>query len=277
MQINGGRNDGFVAWGDSGGHGDGPLRRDGQDTCGLWQIAREFTLCDNFFMAAFGGSYLNHQFLISGRTPEFFNACGDAGKEEDRRAGRRPARRAPGRGPGLAEVGAGGQAEVRQQRRHHAGRLRGQHHGPALPAELGAPGAGRRRHAGRPAGPVRAAAAKLRHHRRPAVRASASAGPGMAAPGRRRWTAAANGVAPELPVPPPAVQLLQAVRAGHGRARSSTCATAAWATARSRTSSSPTSMAGTLPAVTLLQAAGQPEPACRLLGHRVGRRATSPT
>jgi acid phosphatase len=74
MQINGGRNDGFVAWGDSGalvmGHyGETPKN------LGLYQIAREFTLCDNFFMAAFGGSYLNHQFLISGRTPEFFNAA----------------------------------------------------------------------------------------------------------------------------------------------------------------------------------------------------------
>jgi acid phosphatase len=73
MQINGGKNDGFVAYGDSGalvmGHY-GETRKN----LGLWQIASEFTLCDNFFMAAFGGSYLNHQFLISGRVPEYFNA-----------------------------------------------------------------------------------------------------------------------------------------------------------------------------------------------------------
>ncbi len=73
MQINGGKNDGFVAWGDSGalvmGHY-GETRKN----LGLWQIASEYTLCDNFFMAAFGGSYLNHQFLISGRVPEYFNA-----------------------------------------------------------------------------------------------------------------------------------------------------------------------------------------------------------
>jgi acid phosphatase len=74
MQINGGRNDGFVAWGDSGAL---VMGRYGETstTLGLYQIAREFTLCDNFFMGAFGGSYLNHQFLISGRTPEFFNAA----------------------------------------------------------------------------------------------------------------------------------------------------------------------------------------------------------
>ncbi len=73
MQINGGKNDQFVAWGDSGalvmGH-----YGETEKNLGLWQIARDYTLCDNFFMAAFGGSYLNHQFLVSGRVPEFFNA-----------------------------------------------------------------------------------------------------------------------------------------------------------------------------------------------------------
>ena len=72
MQINGGRNDGFVAWGDNGALTMGHYGETSKNL-GLWQIAREFTLCDNFFMAAFGGSYLNHQFLISGRVPEFFN------------------------------------------------------------------------------------------------------------------------------------------------------------------------------------------------------------
>jgi acid phosphatase len=74
MQINGGRNDGFVAWGDNGALTMGHYGETSKNL-GLWQIAREFTLCDNFFMAAFGGSYLNHQFLISGRTPEFFDAA----------------------------------------------------------------------------------------------------------------------------------------------------------------------------------------------------------
>ncbi|THC44254.1 acid phosphatase [Massilia sp. Mn16-1_5] len=74
MQINGGKNDGFVAWGDSGALVMGHYGETSKNL-GLWQIAREYTLCDNFFMGAFGGSYLNHQFLISGRTPEFFNAA----------------------------------------------------------------------------------------------------------------------------------------------------------------------------------------------------------
>ncbi|TWI62474.1 acid phosphatase [Pseudoduganella lurida] len=80
MQINGGRNDGFVAWTDAGGLVMGRYGQT-QKNLGLWQVAREFTLCDNFFMAAFGGSYLNHQFLISGRTPEYFNAKDTAAKK----------------------------------------------------------------------------------------------------------------------------------------------------------------------------------------------------
>ena len=70
LQINGGLNDGFVAWGDSGalvmGH-----YADGASNLRIWQIAREFTLCDNFFMGAFGGSFLNHQYLISARPPYY--------------------------------------------------------------------------------------------------------------------------------------------------------------------------------------------------------------
>jgi hypothetical protein len=70
LQINGGRNDGFVAWGDSGalvmGH-----YGDGRANLRLWNVAREFTLCDNFFMGAFGGSFLNHQYLVAA-TPPFY-------------------------------------------------------------------------------------------------------------------------------------------------------------------------------------------------------------
>ena len=47
---------------------------DGAANLRLWQIAREFTLCDNFFMGAFGCSYLNHQYLIAARPPFYPNA-----------------------------------------------------------------------------------------------------------------------------------------------------------------------------------------------------------
>ncbi|WP_206370777.1 acid phosphatase [Solimonas marina] len=73
LQINGGRNDHFAAWGDSGalvmGH-----YADTRANLRIWQLAREFTLCDNFFMGAFGGSFLNHQYLVTARPPFYPNA-----------------------------------------------------------------------------------------------------------------------------------------------------------------------------------------------------------
>ncbi|MGV7209763.1 acid phosphatase [Oxalobacteraceae bacterium A2-2] len=81
MQINGGKNDGFAAWGNTGGMVMGYYGESNKNL-GMWKIAEQFTLCDNFFMAAFGGSYLNHQFLISGRTPEYFNAKDTAAKKK---------------------------------------------------------------------------------------------------------------------------------------------------------------------------------------------------
>jgi acid phosphatase len=44
------------------GHYDGSVMR-------LWKWAQEYTLADNFFMGAFGGSYLNHHWLVCACTP----------------------------------------------------------------------------------------------------------------------------------------------------------------------------------------------------------------
>jgi acid phosphatase len=70
-QINGGKNNMFVAMSDVGawamGHYDGSSQR-------VWQWAREYTLADNFFMGAFGGSFINHQWLICACTPVFRDA-----------------------------------------------------------------------------------------------------------------------------------------------------------------------------------------------------------
>jgi hypothetical protein len=33
------------------------------------QLAQQYTLCDNFFHSAYGGSFLNHQWLIAAGTP----------------------------------------------------------------------------------------------------------------------------------------------------------------------------------------------------------------
>ena len=70
LQINGGKNDGFVAWGDTGAMVMGHYE-DSAANLRLWQLARQFTLCDNFFMGAFGGSFLNHQYLVAARPPYY--------------------------------------------------------------------------------------------------------------------------------------------------------------------------------------------------------------
>jgi phospholipase C len=60
MQINGGKNNMFAAWADSGamvmGHFDGSKME-------MWKVAQKYTLADNFFMGGFGGSFYNHIWL----------------------------------------------------------------------------------------------------------------------------------------------------------------------------------------------------------------------
>ena len=71
MQIDGGKNDGYAAWSDAGG-----LAMGHYDTSrsALYALARDFVLADNFFQGAFGGSFLNHQYLICACAPEYPNA-----------------------------------------------------------------------------------------------------------------------------------------------------------------------------------------------------------
>jgi len=70
-QINGGGNNKFVAMTSVGawtmGYYDGSSMK-------VWQWARRYVLADNFFMGAFGGSYLNHHWLVCACTPVFPNA-----------------------------------------------------------------------------------------------------------------------------------------------------------------------------------------------------------
>jgi len=73
MQINGGANDRFVAWGNSGALVMGHYADTAAETQ-LSHLAREFVLCDNFFMGAFGGSFLNHQYLVAAQPPFFPDA-----------------------------------------------------------------------------------------------------------------------------------------------------------------------------------------------------------
>ena len=65
-QIAGGKNNKFVAMSNVGawtmGYFDGSQMK-------LWQWAKEYTLADHFFMGAYGGSYLNHLWLVCACTP----------------------------------------------------------------------------------------------------------------------------------------------------------------------------------------------------------------
>lgn len=66
IQINNGKNNRFVDISDEKG-----LSMGYHDISksAMWRYAKEFTLCDHFFAGAFGGSFLNHQWLIAARTP----------------------------------------------------------------------------------------------------------------------------------------------------------------------------------------------------------------
>jgi len=68
MQIDGGKNDGYAAWSDAGGLAMGHYD---YSVSALYALAREFVLADNFFQGAFGGSFLNHQYLICACAPEY--------------------------------------------------------------------------------------------------------------------------------------------------------------------------------------------------------------
>ena len=71
LQIDGGRMDKFVAYSDAStlvmGYYDASHTR-------LWEYAQKYTLADHFFHGAFGGSFLNHFWMICACTPRFENA-----------------------------------------------------------------------------------------------------------------------------------------------------------------------------------------------------------
>ena len=70
-QINHGKMNWFVTWSDNPG-----LVMSYFDATNLpeGKLAQKYTLCDNFFHAAFGGSFLNHQFFIAAQAPVYPNA-----------------------------------------------------------------------------------------------------------------------------------------------------------------------------------------------------------
>ena len=70
-QIDGGKMDKFVAWSDAAGlvmsYFDATNMPEGK-------LAQQYTMLDNFFHGAFGGSFLNHQFLICACAPTWPDA-----------------------------------------------------------------------------------------------------------------------------------------------------------------------------------------------------------
>ncbi len=70
-QINHGKMNGFVTWSDNPG-----LVMSYFDATNLPEglLAQKYTMDDNFFHAAFGGSFLNHQFLVAAAAPVYPNA-----------------------------------------------------------------------------------------------------------------------------------------------------------------------------------------------------------
>jgi acid phosphatase len=216
-QINGGRNDGFVAWGDSGalvmGH-----YGDVRANLRLWQVAREFTLCDNFFMGAFGGSFLNHQYLVAA-TPPFYPDA-DKSPAKDRVVKLDPAYGNPPRP--LLKAGTPASAMdgpvrfVADRSRPITARST-----PCCPLSAHLPGRSRQaRHgAGHRADP---AAADPRQHRRSPDRGWRQLGLVCRRLGRGAGRARQQRrvpLAPQFPAAPPAVQLFRQSRPGHGGAR----------------------------------------------------------
>jgi phospholipase C len=72
--INGGKMDKFVAWNAFGAAAFGYFDTNGQK---LWGWAQQFTLADRWFHAAFGGSWLNHMWMVCACTPVWPNAGAD--------------------------------------------------------------------------------------------------------------------------------------------------------------------------------------------------------
>ncbi len=72
FQINHGANNLLVSWSDNPGlvmsHFDASNLPEGL-------LAQQYTMFDNFFHSAFGGSFLNHQFLVAGAAPVYPNAA----------------------------------------------------------------------------------------------------------------------------------------------------------------------------------------------------------
>ena len=196
---------------------------------------RATSIADNFFQGAFGGSFLNHQWLIAAATPVWPGAVADGSANDlhsivgaDGSPANYPLHPSTGLKDAALTQAANPDGSLRGARRraHPAGRhglrrLRRQHHPAVLPAV-------RARYRGRAAAP----AADHADDRRRAVGEATSTGPGTPAAGT---TPTATSAAPAGRTAPPR----HLRRPGHHRPRRST------RTARTSCSSSTTSRSTT--------------------------------
>lgn len=74
LQIARGVGSGYVAWGTTGAL---PMGYYQTDRLPIYRLAREYTLLDHFFQAAFGGSFLNHMWLVAAQTPSWAHPPAD--------------------------------------------------------------------------------------------------------------------------------------------------------------------------------------------------------
>ena len=73
-QINGSRNDRYVAYSDALGLAMGHYSGAAMEKTNLWKLAQDNVLLDNYFQGAFGGSFLNHIWLVCACAPKFPDA-----------------------------------------------------------------------------------------------------------------------------------------------------------------------------------------------------------
>ena len=246
MQIDGGKNDMFVAWADSGAlsWATGTARR--------WRCGRsrkKYTLADNFFMGGFGGSFFNHHRLICACAPYYPDADTSPAKPtiavvESDGVTLKAADNSPKSAmDGMPKFVSDGNltpdfyaVNTMQPPYQPSGNL---------PAEGGDPAYAD------PAEPTTLP-----------PQTETTIGDLLSAKGVSwawyggAWQAVARprqrDAGAELPVPPPAVQLLCELCPGHGRRAPSICATAAWTASSSSRRSTP----GKLPQVAFYKPQG---------------------
>ncbi|MEK4032368.1 alkaline phosphatase family protein [Methylocystis sp. IM3] len=76
-QIHGGEMDQYAAWSDAGALVMGHYSKEALESTPLWRLAHKGVLMDHFFQGAFGGSFLNHFWLICGCSPAWPDAHDD--------------------------------------------------------------------------------------------------------------------------------------------------------------------------------------------------------